>query len=152
LKKFLSLILTLMLILTPISSFANISFTDEDGNDSFDLKVDPPIDKIFYFNEDGTKSTTETAIFVSFTILDGKYLSFESENLLITKVSVKGGDGHRIYVFEPPQSRYENMVSPINDGNNIPDISHYSFEFELDVIEPRPPSPPPPSSSSSSTR
>lgn len=67
-RKLLAIILTMLLMLTPIYSFADVVFNDYEGNDSFENKVDPPVNKVFYFNDEGEILTTESAIKVEFEV------------------------------------------------------------------------------------
>lgn len=54
---------------------------------------------------------------------DGTMLDVElvDDSWTITAVVVKGGNGYMVYT-EPP---YEDLVSPLNDGGQIPQISHW---------------------------
>jgi len=86
-------ILLLVLAMT-LSTFASgatpgdpIPGNDGGGYDS---------DEIFYFNADGSEADGETDYWVSFEV-DGQYLSFTSNNVIITSVTVKGGNAHYIY-------------------------------------------------------
>lgn len=70
---------------------------------------------------------------------DGTVLNVEllNDDWIIVGVIVKGGPNYNVYV-EPP---FENMVSPLNGGGNIPQISHW---FACGVLADTPPTEPPP--------
>ncbi|MCQ4923095.1 SpaA isopeptide-forming pilin-related protein [Tissierella carlieri] len=140
-KKYGKLFIVFLLVLSLIVSIIpNISFadsgTDYPGNDSgFDFKIDPPESTIIYFDKDGNKiHDTNSIYWIEFTLSDdGKYLSFEANNVSIDALAVKGGDGYRLY--ENLGSSGSGFRSPDNNGGNIPEISHYSFNITIDIPE-----------------
>lgn len=140
-KKYGKLFIVFLLVLSLIVSIIpNISFadsgTDYPGNDSgFDFKIDPPESTIIYFDKDGNKiHDTNSIYWIEFTLSDdGKYLSFEANNVSIDALAVKGGNGYRLY--ENLGSSGSRFRSPDNNGGNIPEISHYSFNITIDIPE-----------------
>lgn len=130
-------ILLLVLAMT-LSTFAS-GLTQSDpmpGNDRGGYDSD----EIFYFNADGSEADGETDYWVSFE-MDGQYLSFTSNNVIITSVTVKGGNAH--YIYTNLGSSESGMHAPLvgnveQNGGNIPDISHYNFTFEIDEVPPPP--------------
>ncbi|OZV13338.1 hypothetical protein CIW83_03790 [Tissierella sp. P1] len=140
-KKYSKLFIVFLLVLSlAVSIIPNISFadsgTDYPGNDSgFDFKIDPPESTIIYFDKDGNKiHDTNSIYWIEFTLSDdGKYLSFEANNVSIDALAVKGGNGYRLY--ENLGSSRSGFRSPDNNGGNIPEISHYSFNIIIDIPE-----------------
>ena len=103
------------------------NWQDFSGNYSGIYKVDPPVNKTTYFNDDLTVSSGVTGRYIVFSISDGKYLSFTATNLLINGAYVKGSCGYRIYTFTPAVSSASDLRAPLNGGENIPNISHYGL-------------------------
>ena len=130
----------LLLALTMILGTFAAGFTDYPGNDSYSFKVDPPESMIFYFDEDGEESEEPTDIWVEFTLSEDEiYLSFETNNLDLELISIKGSNGYRVY--DDPGSSGSGLTAPTDfekDGVTVKyfQISHYSFE--LDRIIPPP--------------
>ena len=131
----------LLILAMTLSTFASgLTWEDFDRNDSFSYKVDPPKSTTFYFNEEGEKVTGPTDFWVKFELSDdGRYLNFETNNLIIGLISVKGGDAYRVY--SDLGSSGNDLRSPLNNGGNIPQISHYSFELGRVIPPPPPPDP-----------
>ena len=132
----------LLLVLAMIfSTFASgMTFVDYDGNDSFLPKVDTPVSKTFYFDEDGDIVTVSTDYWVKFTVSNDKMeLSFETNNVEVDLISVKGGpEGYRVY--SELGSSGSGLTPPTgfeNDEVTIKyyQISHYSFVLG-DIIPP----------------
>jgi len=129
----------LLVLAMALSAFAS-GLTQSDpipGNDGGGYDSD----EIFYFNADGSEADGETNYWVSFEV-DGQYLSFTSNNVIITSVTVKGGNAH--YIYTNLGSSESGMHAPLvgnveQNGGNIPDISHYNFTFEIDDVPPPPP-------------
>lgn len=67
---------------------------------------------------------------------DGIELSFKAYNICVNKVYVKGGNGYRVYDLGGVYST-EGLVSPLNNGGNIPQISHYGL-VDIDICKPQP--------------
>lgn len=140
-KKGKSKILLLVLAMI-LSTFAmGFTFEDREGNDSFLPKVDPPVDKIFYFDEDGDIVTGPTDYWVEFDVSNDKMeLSFEAHNIEIELVSVKGGpNGYRVYSdLDDSESGLTPPTGFENDQETVKyyEISHYSFV--VDKIVPPP--------------
>lgn len=100
-------------------------------------------DETFYFDENGNEVDGPTDYWVSFEV-DGQYLSFTSNNVIVTSVTVKGGNAH--YIYTDLGSSENGMYAPLvgnveQNGGNIPDISHYNFTFEIADLPPPPPDP-----------
>ena len=116
------LLLVMVMVLTTFAA----GFTDYDGNDSYKYKTDSPSDSTWYFNEDGDMVGGPTSYWVKFFVSsDGKYLNYETNNMTISDLSIKGGDGYRIYTGT--ELGENDFMSPVNNGGQIPMISHYSF-------------------------
>jgi len=120
-----SILLVIVLILSMfLSGFTFIDIVGNDGGMTY--KVDPPGNKVYYFDEMGNVSNTETDNWVIFTVSeDGKSLSFESQGITISQVSVKAGSKYRLY--SDLGAEEEGLVAPLNNGGQLPTISHYSF-------------------------
>lgn len=101
------------------------------------VDVDGYADATLYFNDDGSASETPTGHSITFTITDTKYVAFSTTNLLVNELYVKGGDNYRIYTFNPAVTEAEGLCSPLNDGENIPVISHYGL-LQFTIIIPTP--------------
>lgn len=80
------------------------------------------------------------------TVDDGKRLNVEitsdgeDAGVVIDAVVVKGSDGYNVYQspFVPPEAEPpQNYISPLNNGGNVPDISHWFVCYHID--EPPPP-------------
>jgi len=57
---------------------------------------------------------------------DGKSLSFGANGLMYD-VIVKGGNGYNHYAYATGAGSEQGLVSPVNNGGNIPTISHVNF-------------------------
>ncbi len=141
---FIAIVVALSLIIgyIPTFSFA-VTEKDFDGNDSLDFKVDPPKSTTVYFDFDDEDEIIRvngpTDYWIEFTVYDdGKYLSYTTHNVQIDELSVKGGNAYRLY--SGLGSSGSGFRAPDNDGGNIPQISHYSFNVTL-VTPPPPPDP-----------
>lgn len=75
------------------------------------------------------------------TTADGKKVNVTispagvSAGVVIDAVMVKGGDGYNVYrqPHVPPQlAPDQNYISPLNNGGNVPDISHWYVCYHLD--------------------
>ncbi len=128
-----SVALVILLIISMF--FSGFTFVDIVGNDNgMDYKVNGATDSIFYFNQDLTLSNTPTEYWVEFTVSeDGKYLSFETNNITLSQISVKGGNKYRLY--SGLGATGEDLRAPLNNGGNVPTISHYSFNLGT-IIQP----------------
>lgn len=58
---------------------------------------------------------------------DGKYLSWSGPTVCGLQVVVKGGSGSYIYTFADDCKSGSGLVSPLNDGGQIPQISNFTF-------------------------
>lgn len=69
---------------------------------------------------------------------DGYRLDWDS-TYGVDAVIVKGGDAGNVYVYDPPAESLGDtgLVSPLNDGGNLPTISHFNFcyDYELEVTK-----------------
>ena len=128
-----SILLVIVLIVSMF--FSGFTFVDIVGNDGgMEYKVNGATDSKFYFNQDLTLSNTTTDYWVEFTISDdGKHLSFKTNNITLSQISVKGGNKYRLY--SELGSSGEGFRAPDNNGDNVPTISHYSFNLRT-VIQP----------------
>lgn len=79
-----------------------------------------------------------------------------AENVTVTGIVIKGGDAYNLYVpgelglSETPP--WEDLISPINNGDNQPELSHWFVCVEpADPPSSEPPSSEPPSSEPSSS-
>lgn len=129
----------LLILAMTLSTFASgLTWEDFEGNDEYSFKVDPPKSTTFYFDEDGKKVAGPTDFWVKFT-MSGDELSFETNNLELDLLSIKGGPNYRVYTdLDESES---GLTAPINPNNEKPyGISHYSFEFTI-IPPPPPPDP-----------
>ena len=128
-----SILLVIVLIVSMF--FSGFTFVDIVGNDGgMKYKVDPPTSKTFYFDEEGDRTNEVTEIWVKFTIYgDGKSLSFETNNITLSQISVKGGNKYRLYSGLGATGK--DLEAPLNNGGNVPTISHYSFNLGT-IIQP----------------
>ena len=133
-------VLAMLAAVITLSSYAVLAatnYTDYSGNYAGAYKVDGYGSSVVYFNEDMTVSSDPTSRYITFTVTDNKYLAFDATNVLVGSVYVKGGDGYRIYTFDPSVDSASDLRSPLNGGTNIPDISHYGLVL-LPVLPPPP--------------
>lgn len=65
---------------------------------------------------------------------DGQHWDWESD-FGIDAVISKGGDAANVYRYDPPAESFGDtgMVSPLNDGGQVPGLSHANFCFDYDV-------------------
>ena len=132
-----SLILISCLIFGVCVVSAGGGYTDHEGNYNGIYKVDPPENHTVYFNEAGNTVDYETDIHIKFFVSDdGVELSFKAYNICVNEVYVKGGNGYRIYDLGGVYSA-EGLVSPLNNGGNTPQISHYGL-IDIDICKPKP--------------
>lgn len=127
----------LLILAMTLSTFASgLTWEDFEGNDEFGFKVDPPKSTTFYFDEEGEKVTGPTDFWVKFT-MSGDELSFETKNLELKLLSIKGGPNFRVYTdLDESES---GLTAPINPNTEEPyGISHYSFEFTIIPLPPPP--------------
>lgn len=116
---------------------ASSGYTDHDGNYNGIYKVDPPENHTVYFDEVGNTVDYETDMRIDFFVDDdGIELSFKAYNICVNEVYVKGGNGYRIYDLGGVYSA-EGLVSPLNNGGNTPQISHYGL-IDIDICKPKP--------------
>ncbi len=116
------LLLVMVMVLTTFSA----GFTDYDGNESYEFKTEGYGDSTWYFNEDGDHVDGPTEYWVKFFVSsDGMYLNYETNNMTISGLNVKGGDGYRVYSDSDLGGK--DFRAPDNNGGNVPQISHYSF-------------------------
>jgi hypothetical protein len=59
-----------------------------------------------------------------------KIINNKGKSFAITKVLMKGGNSANLYTLATPVQGVKRLVCPINNGRNIPEISHISFEVE----------------------
>lgn len=135
-KKVFAIIFTLIvLLLIPMSVVAVTQQIDVKGNTGGFVKIEPPIDTTVYFDESGNKSHNITNRYIVFDVSDdGKTLSFYGVNVCVASLYVKGGNGYRIYDFGVGVSSAEGLESPLNNGGNVPEISHYGL-IEIKLCE-----------------
>lgn len=132
-----SLILVSCLIFGVCVVSAGGGYTDYEGNYNGIYKVDPPENHTVYFNEVGNTVDYETDMYIDFFVADdGIELSFKAYNICVNEVYVKGGNGYRIYDLGGVYSA-EGLVSPLNNGGNIPQISHYGL-IDINICKPKP--------------
>jgi hypothetical protein len=81
-------------------------------------KIDPPV-----AYSDGNMSF----------ILDatGTYIAWSAANADVKAVLVKGGNGYHIYRYAGTGLKADSwLASPLNNGGNVAEVSHYSFCYE----------------------
>lgn len=138
-RKILTFFLTIAMLLS--ISFGMIAasppeYIDHSGNYLGEFSIDPPIDCVVYFNNDGEITNSLTNHFINFDVSEnGQYLSFTTSNLLVTSIFIKGGNGYRIYEWSEGIGSAKDLVSPLNGGGQIPRISHYGLGFIV-IIKP----------------
>lgn len=89
----------------------------------YGIRFDPP--------NSGTKSLG--GMVITFTkSADNKYATWSS-NLGVDAVTVKGGDAANVYYYDPEATGDTGLVSPLNKGGQVPDISHIDFCFDFEV-------------------
>lgn len=131
-----SCLIVLIMSTVAFASIPSTVYNDYEGNISGIVKIDPPVDTTIYFNEDGSVSDIKTDDYIIFDVSeDGKYLSFVSYNVCIDSLYVKGGNAYRVYEFPEGTTSAEKLQSPINDGGNIPQISHYGL-LKFNICKP----------------
>lgn len=89
---------------------------------------------------DFTGTDLDNTVIMGTVSEDGTELDVEliNDDWTITAVIVKGGPRYMVYT-EPP---WEDLVAPLNDGGNVPEISHWFACGEM--VEPtQPPTTPP---------
>ena len=88
-------------------------------------KIDPP--------NSGTYPIPDTTSVVTVNTNDGIYFDWTS-TLGIDAVLVKGGDAANVYVYDPPADSFGDtgLVSPVNKGGQVPDLSHIEFCYNND--------------------
>jgi hypothetical protein len=93
-----------------------------------------------------------TSYQLTVTLLDRKVWDWSSTLAMDIAIS-KGGDGARIYTYDPEIFSGQGLVSPNNGGGQVPDISHVQFCYDDGNPPPTPtptptatptPTPPPP--------
>ena len=141
-RLLISLIGTLLIVflIFILNDFVNASasFEDFNGNYSGIFKIDPPIETVVYIDDGENIVSNETDNYVSFTLdKDGTSLSFTTKNVLITEVYLKGADNYRIYTWVNGISEAKNLTCPINQGGQVPQISHYGFGSFI-IVKPTP--------------
>ena len=142
-RKLLRLLsLTLAILFFISSTLSSIAFADtyEDFNDftsvnDLEFKVDPPKSIKIYFDEVGKKTDdTDSIYWIEFTLSEDKIsLSFKTNNVSLDKLAIKGGDGFRLY--SDLGSSGSGYTSPDNNGGQAPEISHFSFDFTIKIVE-----------------
>jgi hypothetical protein len=88
------------------------------------FKIDPPV------------SGSEAGI--SFTLSsDGKYLSWSSgAGVEVTAVLIKGGNSNYLYGYNPPPFTSDaGLHSPLTNGGQVPEISHFVFCYTETAVE-----------------
>lgn len=131
LTSWLRILIPILLVITIISSIyvsvqGATTYQDYEGNITGLKPIDPPIDYTVYFNDDGTVSESPTERYVKFDVSDDKLsLSFQATGVTVKQVYLKGGDGYRVYSFDPGVSEASGLVCPNNGGSNVPMISHF---------------------------
>jgi LPXTG-motif cell wall-anchored protein len=138
-SKLLTFLIAFSMILSMHVSFAVPEYIDYEGNDSYTYKVNSNKSSTWYFDEDGNNVDGPTDYWVKFTV-SGDELSFETNNLSLDLVSIKGGPMYRVYTNLG--SSESGLTAPLNKSGNEPyepyGISHYSFELD-EIIPPPPP-------------
>lgn len=99
-------------------------YTDYEGNLAGDTSNVGILSKTFYFSDDLSIVSGPTDRYIVFTV-SGTNLSFTSHNIVLTSLCIKGGDYYRIFTFDPAAVSASGLYAPINNGGNIPAVSHY---------------------------
>ena len=55
---------------------------------------------------------------------DDDSIDFHTEGGTVSVAFVKGGDGYNKYAYSPAVTADDNLVSPLNGGQNVPEVSH----------------------------
>lgn len=142
-SKFLKTYFTFIAIL--VLTFSSISFAYADATGTSDsgiaptplsnnpvrqgeIKVDSPIDK------DWEGTINGIPYIVHFDVSeDGKYLTFYTGDHpgegpdIVAEVLVKGGNAAYLYTYTNLENADSGLRSPLNNGGQIPEISHYTF-------------------------
>ncbi|HEX6685499.1 MAG TPA: DUF5979 domain-containing protein [Candidatus Limnocylindrales bacterium] len=88
-------------------------------------------------------AATAQDIFISGTTSDGKYVNVTitpagvAAGVVIDAVVVKGGDGYNVYrdPYVPPTlPSPQNYISPLTNGGNIPDLSHWFVCYHAGTV------------------
>lgn len=138
-KKLFALLMAIAVVaILGAMSHADTTYQDFDGNYAGLIKVDGSEGTTVYLNDDGTQSAVATDKYIVFTT-DGTHLSFVATGVLVDSMYMKGGDGYRIYTFNPAVASAEDLECPLNNGGNVPTISHYGLVgFMIPTITPTP--------------
>jgi len=118
----------LLLSFSFISYGASVSPSFVEGND-------PQIDGYEKFKIDSPKtgSYNQGDLTVDITLnTDGNSVEWNS-NVEISMVFVKGGPNGYLYTYTDGAYSDTNLYSPINDGGQVPQISHISFYYKVDT-------------------
>jgi hypothetical protein len=132
-QKTFSLIVLVALVLSllPLSQVYADSPNEVDGNPDCEdysltgFKIDPPVN-----------GTTDG---ISYTLSDdGKFLDWDAiEGVSVSKVIIKGGNKANVYSYNPPIAFSDSdLVSPLNNGGQIPKISHFEFCISDSLSDP----------------
>ncbi|MCR3955294.1 MAG: DUF5979 domain-containing protein [Gudongella sp.] len=135
-RRLLTFLVAFSMILSMHVSFAVPEYDDYEGNDSYTYKEDSNDSSTWYFDEDGNHVEGPTDYWVEFTV-SGDELSFETKNVSLDLLSIKGGNYYRVYTNLGDSE--SGLTAPLNESGNEPykpyDISHYSFEITIIPIE-----------------
>lgn len=94
------------------------------GLGTFEVKIEKNYNQTIALNAFGDTITVSST--------DNEYFSWSS-TIGMDAVLAKGGDNANAYVYDPEAFSGTNLVSPINDGNQVPTISHIDFCFDYEV-------------------
>jgi hypothetical protein len=94
------------------------------GAEWLGFKIDPPV--------------TGTTLGILHTISgsEGQYLAWSAPaNVHVKAVLVKGGDDNNLYSYNPPAlSGDAGLASPLNNGGQLPGISHFVICYTLETV------------------
>ena len=108
-----------------------------EGNVTTCADVGFPNDTILFVNgaNDGADANVSGTVSAGGTVLNVTNIG----GVTIHAIVVKGGNGYNVYSSIVP-----NMISPLNNGGQIPAISHWFVCYGPPEPPPPPPPPPPP--------
>jgi hypothetical protein len=95
---------------------ADLGFLEEDGFLSGKYDVDEDM---------------VTGVLPATFLIEGKYVSWTAKTgFAVYAVIVKGGPGAHVYLYDGMVTSDSGLVSPMNDGSNVADVSHIDFCYK----------------------
>ncbi|MPW27304.1 hypothetical protein GC105_16180, partial [Alkalibaculum sp. M08DMB] len=141
-KRILSLFLVTLIMfgtsftsLAATSNMVKIDGNDQDIPDKYGVKS-LELKKYEDVNSNDNLLDFEDNLFKGIISDDGKNLNWQSkDNVLVKYVFVKGGDAGNLYIYNEDgtitTTSDSGLVSPLNNGENVPKISHITFYYEV---------------------